>query len=119
MVYPKQKCIDYIEKMTILVIFLYILYILVWIQHSCLANTVFASDPSSSVIKRLWCAIILKRLIFLWLDFEVFTSIAFVFYYILENDILSYMICLHEDIKTQSINLSEFITIIYYFRFCS
>ena len=39
--------------------FFYIIYtFFVWIQHCCFANTVFALDPSSSVIKtfkRLWC----------------------------------------------------------------
>ena len=30
------------------------LYIIVWIQHSCLANMVLALDPSNNVIKRLW-----------------------------------------------------------------
>ena len=37
-----------------MVIFLYNLYIFVWIQHGCLANMVFAFDPSNSVKKRLW-----------------------------------------------------------------
>ena len=34
----------------VIVIFLYNLYIFVRIQHSCLANMVFAKDPNSSVI---------------------------------------------------------------------
>ena len=37
-----------------MVIFLYNLYILVWLQHDCLANAVFALDPSHGIIKRLW-----------------------------------------------------------------
>ena len=28
--------------------------IFIWIQHSCLANTIFAMDPSNSVIKKFW-----------------------------------------------------------------
>ena len=51
----KQKCIDYIEKWPFLVIFLYNLYIFVWLQHGCLADIVLVLDPSSSVIKWLWC----------------------------------------------------------------
>ena len=35
-------------------LFLYNLNIFVWMQHGCLGNMVFALDPSSSVIKRLW-----------------------------------------------------------------
>ena len=35
-----------------MVIFLYNLYIFVWTQHGCLVNTVFAFDPSISVIKK-------------------------------------------------------------------
>ena len=35
--------------------FLYNLYIFVWIQNGCFANTVFALDPNNSVIKRQWC----------------------------------------------------------------
>ena len=35
-----------------MVIFLYNLYIFLWIQHCCLAKTVFALDPINSVIKR-------------------------------------------------------------------
>ena len=31
-------------------VFLYNLYILVWIQHGCLATKVLAVDPSNSVI---------------------------------------------------------------------
>ena len=38
-----------------MVIFQYNLYIFVWIKHGCLTNTVYAKDPNSSVIKRLWC----------------------------------------------------------------
>ena len=38
-----------------MVIFLYNLYIFVWIQHGCIANTIYALDPNNSVIKRLWC----------------------------------------------------------------
>ena len=34
---------------------LYNLYVFCWIQHGCLANRDFALDPSSNVIKRLWC----------------------------------------------------------------
>ena len=34
---------------------LYELDIFVWIQHGCLANTVFTLDPSNRLIKRLWC----------------------------------------------------------------
>ena len=40
-----------------LTFFLYNLYIFVWIQHSCLANTVFALDPSNKktlVYKRMY-----------------------------------------------------------------
>ena len=40
------------RKMTIMVIFLYNLYIFVWIQN-CLPYTVFALAPSNSVMK-LW-----------------------------------------------------------------
>ena len=36
-----------------MVIFLYNLYILVWTKHGCLAEMVFALDPSNSVIKRM------------------------------------------------------------------
>ena len=36
-----------------MVIFLYNPYIFVWIQHFCLANTVFASETNKSVIKKL------------------------------------------------------------------
>ena len=47
---PNKKCIDYIEKND----HLYNLYIFVRIQHSCLANTGFALDPSNFVnIKKL------------------------------------------------------------------
>ena len=35
--------------------FLYNVFVFVLIQHGCLANIVFALDPSNSVIKRLWC----------------------------------------------------------------
>ena len=42
--------------MTIYGHFLYNLYIFFfWLQHCHLANIVFSSDPSKSVIKRLWC----------------------------------------------------------------
>ena len=51
----KQKCIDYIEKLRFMVIFLYNLFTFVWIQHSYLAKMVFALDPSNSATKRLWC----------------------------------------------------------------
>ena len=34
------------------VIFLYNLYIFVTVQYDCLLNTVFASDPSNSVVAR-------------------------------------------------------------------
>ena len=44
-VISKQKYIGYI--------FLYNLYIFVWVQHSCFADTGFALD--SSVMKRLCC----------------------------------------------------------------
>ena len=27
---------------------------IIWIQHDCLANTIFALDPSNNVTKRLW-----------------------------------------------------------------
>ena len=37
------------------IIFLYILNIILWIQHSYLANKVFPLDPSNSFMKRLWC----------------------------------------------------------------
>ena len=50
--------------------FLYNLYIFVWIQHDCLANMVFALNPSTSVMKRLWC--ICKRSVFLWIFFFFF-----------------------------------------------
>ena len=36
-----------------MVIFLYNLYIFIWIQQGYLANTIFALDPSNSVIKSL------------------------------------------------------------------
>ena len=36
-----------------MVIFLYNLNFFVWIQHSCLANTVFGLNPSNSAIMRL------------------------------------------------------------------
>ena len=39
----------------VMVIFLYYLYIVVWIQHGCLAYMIFALDLSNSVTKRLWC----------------------------------------------------------------
>ena len=38
-----------------MVIFLYNLDIFVWIQHGCLAKTVFALDPSNRIIESLWC----------------------------------------------------------------
>ena len=38
-----------------MVIFLYHLYIFVWIQHGCLANTVYALEYSNTVMKRLLC----------------------------------------------------------------
>ena len=44
-----------------MVIFLHNLSIFVWTQHSCLANTVFALDPSNSVIKRLSCTFGMKK----------------------------------------------------------
>ena len=31
------------------------MYIFIWIQHGCLANMIFALDPSNSVTKRWWC----------------------------------------------------------------
>ena len=37
-----------------LVIFLYNLYIFVWLQHSSLANTVFALDPRKVVVLFIW-----------------------------------------------------------------
>ena len=84
----KQKCLDYLEKLPFMVIFLYNLYIFVliqhetkmcrlyrkitiyghfsiynlyifvWIQHECLASTVFALDPSNSVTRRWMCTCI-------------------------------------------------------------
>ena len=57
----QKKCIDYIEKWPFMVIFLYNLYIFVWIQHEYLVKTVFALDPSRSVIKRLWSASFYSR----------------------------------------------------------
>ena len=36
-------------------IFLYILYIYIWLQLGCLANTDFALDSSHGIIKKLWC----------------------------------------------------------------
>ena len=52
----KQSYIEYIENVPHfqldLCSFLYNLYIFVWIQHK-LAISVFALDPSNSVIKRL------------------------------------------------------------------
>ena len=54
MLYPNKMYRLY-RKMPFMVIFLYNLYMFVWIQHACLANTVFALDPSNSVVKRLWC----------------------------------------------------------------
>ena len=41
-----------------MVIFQYHLYIFVWILHGCLTNMVYAMDPNSSVIKRLWCTVL-------------------------------------------------------------
>ena len=38
----EQKCINYTEKWTFMFTFLYHLYSFVWLQHGCLANTVFA-----------------------------------------------------------------------------
>ena len=38
-----------------MIIFLNNLYLLIWIQHSSLANTVFALGPSNSVMRGLWC----------------------------------------------------------------
>ena len=51
-VVAKQKCTDYRKRLIFMVFFfsLYILYIFVWIQNDCLANTVFALNPSKSVI---------------------------------------------------------------------
>ena len=40
-----------------MVIFQYNLYIFVWI----ITNTVYAMDPNSSVIKRLWCTVLEER----------------------------------------------------------
>ena len=37
------------------VCFFYTLYVFVWIQQGCLANTVFALDPSNIVINRVLC----------------------------------------------------------------
>ena len=39
---------------THMVIFLYHLYICVWLQHSCLAEMLFALDTSNNVKMRLW-----------------------------------------------------------------
>ena len=55
-----------------MVIFLYNLNIFVWIQHDCLANTVFTLDPSNSVTKRLWCICFL--VIFLFIIFSVYVK---------------------------------------------
>ena len=41
-----------------MVIFLYNLNTFIWIQHSCLANMIYAMDLISSVIKRWWCIFI-------------------------------------------------------------
>ena len=43
-------------KRPFMVIFLYNVCIFVWIQQSCLTNTVLALDPSNSVIMRLKCS---------------------------------------------------------------
>ena len=45
----------YMVTYTIMVIFLYNLFMFVWIQLSCLANTVLAFDPTNSFLDRLWC----------------------------------------------------------------
>ena len=39
---------------------IYTRYIFVWIQHSCLANRVFAWDSSNSDIRRLSCIMVEK-----------------------------------------------------------
>ena len=53
----------YRKKMIIqMVIFLYNLHIFAWIQHSCLANIVFALDTSNSVKERFWCICTLQPL---------------------------------------------------------
>ena len=44
-----------------MVIFQYNLYIFVWIEHGCLTNTVYAMDPNTSVIKRLWCISVTEK----------------------------------------------------------
>ena len=38
-----------------MVIFLYNLYIIAWIQQDCLVNMVLALDTSKIDIKRMWC----------------------------------------------------------------
>ena len=52
MLCPNKNCINYIEKLPFMVIFLYNLYIFVG-YNSHLAKTVYPLDPSSRVIKRL------------------------------------------------------------------
>ena len=53
--------------------FLYNLYIFVWIQHSCSANTVFTSDPSYSAIKMLECMFLSR----LYISFHMVFVILF------------------------------------------
>ena len=45
----KQSCINYIEKVPFIVIFLHNPYIFVWIQQGCLANRDFALSSNNSV----------------------------------------------------------------------
>ena len=56
-----------------MVIFLYNLYIFVWIEHDCLAYTVFALDLSNCVIKKFWCnnIILLLHKNMLWYSLEL------------------------------------------------
>ena len=51
-VISKQKCIDYIEKLPLMVIFLYNLYILGSIFEPCYIQNLVITKP---IIKRLWC----------------------------------------------------------------
>ena len=52
----KKNNINYVEKLSLMVTFVYNLYIFVWIQYGCNTNMGFAFDPSNSTIKRLWCS---------------------------------------------------------------
>ena len=63
-----------------MVIFGYNLYIFDWIQHDCLANTVFAVDSGNIVIKRLllFMVIFLYDLyIFVWIQHGCLPSMVF------------------------------------------